>query len=93
MITAALNDAPIAVPGVVVNTAELATHLREKYPDAPIAIVTNGIDLEGLPPQATTKFEGLSIAYAGTRYFNRDLAPVVRARAEFLHARPEARAQ
>ena len=76
---------------VVVNTPEFAAHMRDKYPEAPIAVVTNGIDLEGLPPAAASKADGLCIAYAGTLYFNRNLTPIVRAVAEFLAARPEAR--
>ena len=76
---------------VIVNTPEFAEHMRDKYPDAPIAVVTNGIDLEGLPPKAATKFDGLAIAYAGSLYFNRNLTPIVRALAEFLRAHPEAR--
>jgi glycosyltransferase involved in cell wall biosynthesis len=76
---------------VIVNTPEFATHTREKYPGAPISVVTNGIDLEGLPPEAANKFDGLSIAYAGTLYFNRNLTPVVRAMQDFVRDHPEAR--
>ena len=80
-----------AATRVVVNTSAFSKRMREEYPDAQISVVTNGIDRESLPRPALAKFEGLSVAYAGTLYFNRDLAPVVRGLAEFADRHPEAR--
>ncbi len=76
---------------IVVNTPEFGAHMRDKYPAAPIAVVSNGIDVEGLPPAADSKFDGLSIAYAGSLYFNRNLTPVINALEAFFAAHPDAR--
>ena len=80
-----------AATGLVVNTPEFGRRMHEKYPDARVSVVTNGIDRERLPPPARTKFDGLSIAYAGTLYFNRDLTPIVRGLRQFLDQHPDAR--
>lgn len=74
---------------VVTNTPEFLTQLQQAYPGTPATCIPNGIDLARVPPP-TSKFEGLSIAYAGTLYLNRDLTPVVRALAQFRRCHPEA---
>ena len=76
--------------GVITNTSEFASDVRRRYADVPVFHVSNGVDVGRLPTPAT-KFDGMSIAYAGTLYLSRDLAPVVWAMHEFLKVHPEAR--
>src|SRR5207245_7830177 len=78
-----------AAHGVVTNTHPLAEALAARYPAVPVACVPNGVDLECLPPLARPRYPGLGIAYAGTLYGGRDLAPVVRALRVFLERHPE----
>ena len=76
---------------VVANTAQFADQLREANPALRVSYVPNGIDLERLPPPATAKFDGLSIAYAGSLYAGRHLGVVLSALERFLRAHPDAR--
>ena len=66
--------------------------LAARYPDLAIACVPNGVDRECLPPPATDPYPGLGIAYTGTLYLGRDLAPVVQAFRLFLERHPDAAA-
>jgi hypothetical protein len=76
---------------VVSNTAELARRLLARFPHMSVTHVPNGIDRERLPAVPATKFEGLSIAYAGSLYLARDLTSVLRAMHAFLLRYPDAR--
>jgi glycosyltransferase involved in cell wall biosynthesis len=79
--------------GIITNTPEFAREVRASYPDLDVAYISNGIDRERLPAPATTKFDGLSIAYAGTLYLSRDLSPVIRAMHLVVESCPELRAE
>ncbi len=77
--------------GVVANTAELTTKLRQRFPDLRVSFVSNGVDRERMPKPSTDKFSGLSIAYAGTLYLKRDLTPVLHGMRSLFASNPEAR--
>lgn len=77
--------------GIITNTPEFAREVRASYPELNVSYVSNGIDRERLPAPATTKFDGLSIAYAGTLYLGRDLSPVIHAIRAVVEAHPEMR--
>ncbi len=81
-----------AAHGVITNTVQHAKALAARYPDLAIACVPNGVDRECLPPPATDPYPGLGIAYTGTLYLGRDLAPVVQAFRLFLERHPDAAA-
>ena len=74
----------------VTNTTEFADVLRRSYPGLSVSYVPNGIDPDRLPPPVAQKFEGLSIMYAGSLYFGRDLSSVLLAMREFLEQHPDA---
>ncbi len=79
-----------AAQGVIANTVQHANALAAKYPDLVIACIPNAVDPEGLPPPAPNPYPGLGIAYTGSLYLGRDLAPVVRAFRMFLGRHPDA---
>jgi len=75
--------------GVITTSRKLAEVVAAKYPDVAVGCVPNGVDPECLPtPQ--DPYPGLGIAYAGSLYGGRDLAPVVRALLLFFERHPEA---
>ena len=76
---------------IVTNTTEHAADVQRDYPSARVAFISNGIDYERLPAPAADKFDGLSIAYAGTLYLGRDLSPVIIGMRQFLERYPAAR--
>lgn len=78
--------------GVIANTTGLAAALTGEYPDARIAWVSNGIDLERLPDPPPT-LRGFGLAHVGTLYGGRDLGPVLQALRIFLDEVPEAAAE
>jgi glycosyltransferase involved in cell wall biosynthesis len=65
--------------------------VEKTYSGLRVTHISNGIDPERLPAREE-RYEGLSIAYAGTLYLGRDLSPVVRAMRAFIDRRPEAAA-
>ena len=79
-----------AAHGVITNSVQYANALAARYPDLVIACIPNAVDPEGLPPPAPDPYPGLGIAYTGTLYLGRDLAPVVRAFQMFLRRHPDA---
>ena len=79
--------------GIVTNTAPFAEMLRATYPALDVSYVPNGIDRERLPPSSMEKFDGVSIAYAGTLYAGRDLTAVLLAISQFLARHPQARGE
>jgi len=78
--------------GALTNTPELAAALSTIYPTLRISSISNGVDLERLPPPSRCPFPGLAITYAGTLYGDRDLRPVLEALRLFLDRHPSARA-
>jgi glycosyltransferase involved in cell wall biosynthesis len=77
---------------LIANTTAFANVLRRQYPAKRIEYVPNGVDPERLPPPATDRFDGLSIAYAGSLYLNRSLTTTIHGMRAFLESHPEARA-
>jgi glycosyltransferase involved in cell wall biosynthesis len=78
---------------IVANTQEFAAHLRGLDPTLPVAHVSNGIDLEGLPERTDERLDDFSVAYVGTLYVGRNFATVLDALGSLLRDRPDAGAR
>lgn len=61
------------------NSEALADVLRGRYRDTPVEWVANGVDLEELPPVLPATGGALTLVYAGSLYYNRDLGPIIEA--------------
>lgn len=74
---------------VVVNTGAFAEALQQERPRLSVSTVTNGTDLESLPPRATELREGIGIAYAGTVYIGRSFTALLQALEDVSQAEPQ----
>lgn len=77
---------------VVCNARQYAEDLRRRALGGSVRWIPNGIDLEDLPRPRPAPSGPLTLAYVGTLYFNRDLGPVLKSMAAFLHGGSEAAA-
>jgi hypothetical protein len=76
--------------GVLCNTREFAAALSDRYGDATVDWIPNGVDMASLPATRDEPFAGLGIAYAGTLYGGRSLEPILQALRLFLGRHPQA---
>lgn len=76
--------------GIITNTLELRDVLRARHFGLDVSFIPNGIDRERLPSPEIARYPGVSIAYAGTLYLDRDLTPVLRAIRGLFSEFPEA---
>ncbi|HUL49083.1 MAG TPA: glycosyltransferase [Gemmatimonadales bacterium] len=76
--------------GVLCNTPEFAAALGGIYPEIPVHCVSNGVDLDLLPPRETERLPGLALSYVGTLYGGRTLRPILAALRLFLDRHPNA---
>lgn len=75
---------------VVTTTPELRDRLRQRYRDAPIRCLPNGVDLDDLPTRTPDPSAGFSLVHLGSLYLRRNPIPVLRAFALFLRQNPRA---
>ena len=74
-----------------VTTAEFAATIRLSSPWLPVSHVSNGVDVEQLPPRREDPGPGCLISYVGTLYARRTLTVVLDALRDLVRDQPMAR--